>query len=157
MHCKTNGPCVCLQEGLLPMSALCLSHSHSAADMEGLIPASTTASSTSSTCTTTPSSSNSSTNTTSYASNSSPSASTGRGECVDEIILTGYSIVTTRALLSHKFGPDYDDKNSSLALTALPLLKMQQPCFSTSAHSGTRIAVRRLVSTYTKKKIKQYK
>uniref|UniRef100_H3CM71 Uncharacterized protein n=1 Tax=Tetraodon nigroviridis TaxID=99883 RepID=H3CM71_TETNG len=26
------------QEGLLPMSALCLSHSHSAADMEGLIP-----------------------------------------------------------------------------------------------------------------------
>uniref|UniRef100_A0A087XMU9 Kalirin RhoGEF kinase b n=1 Tax=Poecilia formosa TaxID=48698 RepID=A0A087XMU9_POEFO len=32
------------QEGLLPMSALCLSHSHSAADMEGLVTASTTAS-----------------------------------------------------------------------------------------------------------------
>ncbi|XP_078799440.1 kalirin isoform X3 [Oryzias latipes] len=53
------------QEGLLPMSALCLSHSHSAGDMEGLLPASTTSSSTSSTCTTTSSSLNSSSTTTS--------------------------------------------------------------------------------------------
>ncbi|XP_037618055.1 kalirin-like isoform X2 [Sebastes umbrosus] len=70
------------QEGLLPMSALCLSHSHSAADMEGLIPASTTSSSTSSTCTTTTSSSfNSSSTTTtssSNASNSSSNANAGR-------------------------------------------------------------------------------
>ncbi|XP_036946668.1 kalirin-like isoform X1 [Acanthopagrus latus] len=66
------------QEGLLPMSALCLSHSHSAADMEGLIPASTTSSSTSSTCTTTSSSCNSSTTntTTASSSNSSNSSST---------------------------------------------------------------------------------
>ncbi|KAL7369970.1 hypothetical protein ABVT39_014719 [Epinephelus coioides] len=69
------------QEGLLPMSALCLSHSHSAADMEGLIPASTTSSSTSSTCTTTSSSFNSSSTTTtssSSASNSSSNVSAGR-------------------------------------------------------------------------------
>ncbi|KAK2857154.1 hypothetical protein Q5P01_005889 [Channa striata] len=68
------------QEGLLPMSALCLSHSHSAADMEGLLPASTTASSTSSTCTTTSSSCNSSNTATSSsnASNSSSAVSTGR-------------------------------------------------------------------------------
>ncbi|XP_077959998.1 kalirin RhoGEF kinase b isoform X3 [Gasterosteus aculeatus] len=59
------------QEGLLPMSALCLSHSHSAADMEGLIPASTT--STSSTSTTT-SSFNSSTTTTPLSSNASNSS-----------------------------------------------------------------------------------
>ncbi|XP_058474523.1 kalirin-like isoform X1 [Solea solea] len=59
------------QEGLLPMSALCLSHSHSAADMEGLVPPS----STSSTCTTTTSSScNSSSTTTSSSCNSSSSA-----------------------------------------------------------------------------------
>uniref|UniRef100_A0A671TV72 Kalirin RhoGEF kinase b n=1 Tax=Sparus aurata TaxID=8175 RepID=A0A671TV72_SPAAU len=79
------------QEGLLPMSALCLSHSHSAADMEGLIPTSTTSSSTSSTCTTTSSSCNSSTtNTTASSSNSSNSSSTlsaGRGECPDYISL----------------------------------------------------------------------
>ncbi|KAK7880534.1 hypothetical protein WMY93_032836 [Mugilogobius chulae] len=37
------------QEGLVPMSALCLSHSHSAPDMEGLVPPSTT-----STCSTSP-------------------------------------------------------------------------------------------------------
>ncbi|CAB1425392.1 unnamed protein product [Pleuronectes platessa] len=67
---------VSLQEGLLPMSALCLSHSHSAADMEGLIPASTTSSSTSSTCTTTSSSCNSSTTTSS--SNASSTVSKGR-------------------------------------------------------------------------------
>uniref|UniRef100_A0AAQ4P2K3 DH domain-containing protein n=1 Tax=Gasterosteus aculeatus aculeatus TaxID=481459 RepID=A0AAQ4P2K3_GASAC len=53
------------------MSALCLSHSHSAADMEGLIPASTT--STSSTSTTT-SSFNSSTTTTPLSSNASNSS-----------------------------------------------------------------------------------
>ncbi|XP_035533297.1 LOW QUALITY PROTEIN: kalirin-like [Morone saxatilis] len=70
------------QEGLLPMSALCLSHSHSAADMEGLIPASTTSSSTSSTSTTTSSSCNSSSTTTSSSnsSNSSSTLSAGRGE-----------------------------------------------------------------------------
>ncbi|AWO95656.1 hypothetical protein SMAX5B_015273 [Scophthalmus maximus] len=65
------------QEGLLPMSALCLSHSHSGADMEGLIPASTTSCSTSSTCTTTSSSCNSSTATSS--SNSSSTVSAGKG------------------------------------------------------------------------------
>ncbi|XP_047432143.1 kalirin-like isoform X2 [Mugil cephalus] len=72
------------QEGLLPMSALCLSHSHSAADMEGLAPASTTSSSTSSssTCTTTSSSScnsSSTTTTTTSSSSSSSSSSTVSG------------------------------------------------------------------------------
>uniref|UniRef100_A0A3Q1CSS6 Non-specific serine/threonine protein kinase n=1 Tax=Amphiprion ocellaris TaxID=80972 RepID=A0A3Q1CSS6_AMPOC len=62
------------QEGLLPMSALCLSHSHSAADMEALVPASTTASSSSSTTTTTSSSSNSSSTTTTSSSSSSSTA-----------------------------------------------------------------------------------
>lgn len=65
------------------MSALCLSHSHSAADMEGLVPASTASSTTSSTCTTTASSCNSSAITTTSSSNSSNSSSTlstGRGE-----------------------------------------------------------------------------
>ncbi|KAM8904892.1 kalirin-like isoform 3-T3 [Spinachia spinachia] len=57
------------QEGLLPMSALCLSHSHSAADMEGLIPASTTSSSSSSTSTTTSPFNSSSTTTTTSLSN----------------------------------------------------------------------------------------
>ncbi|XP_016893864.1 kalirin-like isoform X2 [Cynoglossus semilaevis] len=38
------------QEGLVPMSALCLSHSHSAADMEGLAPPNTTSSGSVSTC-----------------------------------------------------------------------------------------------------------
>ncbi|XP_062236269.1 kalirin-like [Platichthys flesus] len=64
-------------EGLLPMSALCLSHSHSAADMEGLIPASTTSSSTSSTCTTTSSSCNSSTTTSSSNASSTVSKDSG--------------------------------------------------------------------------------
>uniref|UniRef100_A0AAX7U6M0 Non-specific serine/threonine protein kinase n=1 Tax=Astatotilapia calliptera TaxID=8154 RepID=A0AAX7U6M0_ASTCA len=59
------------QEGLLPMSTLCLSHSHSAADMEGLLPASTTSSSTYSTSTTTSSSCNSSSTTITSTSNSS--------------------------------------------------------------------------------------
>ncbi|TNM94092.1 hypothetical protein fugu_002268 [Takifugu bimaculatus] len=77
------------QEGLLPMSALCLSHSHSAADMEGLIPASTASSTTSSTCTTTASSSNSSstitTTSSSNSSNSSSTLSTGRDSGVYSI------------------------------------------------------------------------
>lgn len=60
------------QEGLLPASALCLSHSHSAADMEGLLPASTASSST---CTTTSSSCNSSSSTTATSSSSSNSNS----------------------------------------------------------------------------------
>ncbi|XP_071370789.1 kalirin-like, partial [Centroberyx affinis] len=62
------------QEGLLPMSALCLSHSHSAADMEGLIPACTTSCSTSSTSTTTSSCTSSSTTTSSSSSSSTMTA-----------------------------------------------------------------------------------
>ena len=111
----TSPPCL-LQEGLLPMSALCLSHSHSAADMEGLIPASTTSSSTSSTCTTTSSSCNSSTTntTTASSSNSSNSSSTlsaGRGECPHYISLpvctalfTLMSCVTSRPQAGHRSG-----------------------------------------------------
>ena len=34
---------VCRQEGLVPLSALCLSHSHSAADMDALLPPSSAA------------------------------------------------------------------------------------------------------------------
>ncbi|XP_055358120.1 kalirin-like isoform X2 [Betta splendens] len=87
VECSAERPGWCLvrttdqtpqQEGLLPMSALCLSHSHSAADMEGLLQASTTASSTSSTCTATSSSCNPSTTATSNASNSCSSESAGR-------------------------------------------------------------------------------
>ncbi|XP_076006203.1 kalirin-like [Genypterus blacodes] len=52
------------QEGLLPLSALCLSHSHSAADMEGLIQPSTATTSSS--------------NTNTHTSNSSSTVSTGR-------------------------------------------------------------------------------
>ncbi|KAF7651544.1 hypothetical protein LDENG_00109230 [Lucifuga dentata] len=68
------------QEGLLPLSALCLSHSHSAADMEGLIPPSTTSSNTSSTSTTTSSCTSLSTTTTSSSNtqNSSSTAPAGR-------------------------------------------------------------------------------
>ncbi|KAM9835916.1 LOW QUALITY PROTEIN: kalirin-like [Aulostomus maculatus] len=68
------------QEGLLPMSALCLSHSHSAADMDGLVPTSTTSSGTLSTCTTMSSSCNSSTTTTSSSSTSNSSSGAGRGD-----------------------------------------------------------------------------
>lgn len=74
------------------MSALCLSHSHSAADMEGLAPASVASSS--SACTAAPptaaasscNSSSSSTITTtssSSSSNSSSTLSTGRGEFLE--------------------------------------------------------------------------
>ncbi|XP_032412006.1 kalirin-like isoform X2 [Xiphophorus hellerii] len=66
------------QEGLLPMSALCLSHSHSAADMEGLVTAST--STTASTTTTTTSSvcNSSSSSSTTNTTTSSSAGSTGR-------------------------------------------------------------------------------
>ncbi|XP_019716225.1 kalirin-like isoform X2 [Hippocampus comes] len=58
------------QEGLLPMSALCLSHSHSAADMETLVPASPASSGNAPSCITT---------TTSFsASNSSSLPSSGK-------------------------------------------------------------------------------
>ncbi|MEQ2261476.1 hypothetical protein XENORESO_010880 [Xenotaenia resolanae] len=79
------------QEGLLPMSALCLSHSHSAADMEGLVPASTTSSSSSSTGITNISSvcnsSSTTTTNTTPSSNSSSAVSTGRGKYSDYICL----------------------------------------------------------------------
>ncbi|XP_068458153.1 kalirin-like isoform X2 [Clinocottus analis] len=75
-----------LQEGLLPMSALCLSHSHSAADMEGLLPASTStttsSSSSSSTSTTTSSSFNSSSTITTSSSSASNSSNAGRNSGV---------------------------------------------------------------------------
>ncbi|XP_068612674.1 kalirin-like [Brachionichthys hirsutus] len=66
------------QEGLLPMSALCLSHSHSATDMEGLVPASTA---TSSTCTTTSSSSSCNSSTTTTTTTSSSSSSSSSNSC----------------------------------------------------------------------------
>ncbi|XP_054632428.1 kalirin-like isoform X5 [Dunckerocampus dactyliophorus] len=59
------------QEGLLPMSALCLSHSHSAADMDTLVPASPASSGNAPPCTTTSSFN---------ASNSSSIASAGKAE-----------------------------------------------------------------------------
>ncbi|KAM9767056.1 LOW QUALITY PROTEIN: kalirin RhoGEF kinase b [Menidia menidia] len=80
------------QEGLLPMSALCLSHSHSAADMEGLVP-STTSSSTSSTCTTTSSSSSSSSSTTTTTSSSSGSA--GRESAQNSCDVSGLQTQTS--------------------------------------------------------------
>lgn len=58
------------------MSALCLSHSHSAADMETLVPASPASSGNAPSCMTT---------TTSFsASNSSSLPSSGKGECLQE-------------------------------------------------------------------------
>ncbi|XP_077370408.1 kalirin-like isoform X2 [Festucalex cinctus] len=59
------------QEGLLPMSALCLSHSHSAADMETLVPASPASSGNAPSCITTTSLS---------ASNSSSLPSSGKAD-----------------------------------------------------------------------------
>ncbi|XP_061642801.1 kalirin-like isoform X2 [Phyllopteryx taeniolatus] len=67
------------QEGLLPMSALCLSHSHSAADMETLVPASPASSGNAPSCITTTSFS---------ASNSSSLTSSGKdsGPLTPEIV-----------------------------------------------------------------------
>ncbi|XP_061539990.1 kalirin-like isoform X4 [Phycodurus eques] len=62
------------QEGLLPMSALCLSHSHSAADMETLVPASPASSGNAPSCITTTSFS---------ASNSSSLTSSGKASFIN--------------------------------------------------------------------------